>query len=268
MKIDEVKTCKKALTHGSKFHSDDVFSAAFLQLINPEMEIIRSNVVPDDFSGIVFDIGMGRFDHHMKDNEKRPNGIPYASFGKLWKYYAPELYDEQIVTNVEKKLIEDLDLSDNTGSYNALAFAISLFNPLKDESSADQEFKEAVKFAKIILKNIISREEQHLKDTELVKKYYSEAPDKRIIILDEYLYTEDFLPATEAIYVIYPSNRGGYAAKGVPISAGTVKLKKPFPISWVEKLPPYLSFCHTSRFLIKANTLNEAIHACKEALND
>lgn len=52
--------------------------------INPEITILRGNKVPEDFSGIVFDIGRGAFDHHQKDSRIRENGIPYAAFGLLW----------------------------------------------------------------------------------------------------------------------------------------------------------------------------------------
>ena len=45
-----------AFTHGGKFHADDVFSSALLLYINPEISITRGNSVPDDFTGIVFDI--------------------------------------------------------------------------------------------------------------------------------------------------------------------------------------------------------------------
>ena len=47
-----------AFTHGGKFHADDVFSSALLLYINPEISITRGNSVPDDFIGIVFDIGV------------------------------------------------------------------------------------------------------------------------------------------------------------------------------------------------------------------
>lgn len=57
-----------AFTHGGKFHADDVFSSALLLYINPEISITRGNSVPDDFTGIVFDIGRGEFDHHQKDS--------------------------------------------------------------------------------------------------------------------------------------------------------------------------------------------------------
>ena len=46
-----------AFTHGGKFHADDVFSAALLLHFNPQLTIQRGNRVPEDFDGIVFDIG-------------------------------------------------------------------------------------------------------------------------------------------------------------------------------------------------------------------
>lgn len=68
----------KAFTHGGKFHADDVFSAALLLYLNPEIQISRGNQVPEDFDGIVFDIGRGAYDHHQKDSRIRENGVPYA----------------------------------------------------------------------------------------------------------------------------------------------------------------------------------------------
>ena len=50
----------RSFTHGGKFHADDVFSAALLFYINPEITILRGNRVPDDFDGIVFDIGRSK----------------------------------------------------------------------------------------------------------------------------------------------------------------------------------------------------------------
>ena len=75
----------RAFTHGEKFHADDVFSAALLFYINPKITILRGNRVPDDFDGIVFDIGRGAYDHHQRDSRVRENGVPYAAFGLLWE---------------------------------------------------------------------------------------------------------------------------------------------------------------------------------------
>ena len=80
-----------AFTHGGKFHADDVFSAALLLYLNPEIVITRGNRVPEDFDGIVFDIGRGEYDHHQKDSRIRENGIPYAAFGLLWEELGTEI---------------------------------------------------------------------------------------------------------------------------------------------------------------------------------
>lgn len=68
----------KAFTHGGKFHADDIFSSALLLYLNPEIQITRGNQVPEEYDGIVFDIGRGAYDHHQKDSRVRENGIPYA----------------------------------------------------------------------------------------------------------------------------------------------------------------------------------------------
>ena len=39
----------KAFTHSGKFHADDVFSAALLLYLNPEIVIARGNRVPEEF---------------------------------------------------------------------------------------------------------------------------------------------------------------------------------------------------------------------------
>lgn len=265
MEVQDIKKIKFALTHSMKFHSDDVFSAAFLKIINPNLEIKRVNKVSDDFDGLAFDIGFGEFDHHQANNESRDNGIPYASFGKLWRAFAQELYGNYVYKKIDKILIEDLDLTDNTGIKNSLATAIDTFNPI-DGSNGDEEFIEAMEFAQVILKRLIKKAQKHEKELEEVKKYYEQSVDKRLIILDKHLYYQDYLPNTEAIYVIYPNNRGGYAAQGITINPDTIELKKPFPEEWVNNLPSYLRFCHNSRFLIASDTFEGVLKACKEAL--
>ena len=262
MEIDRINV---ALTHAGKFHADDVFASAFLRILNSKIKIVRSNTIPEDFDGLVFDIGMGKFDHHMHDNELRKNGKPYASFGKLWREFAPSIYGNYIYESIDKRFIEDLDLADNTGSYNALAQAIDVFNS-EDVTRNDEEFFEVMEFAKKVLEKMILKYQRCEKDLEKVKKCYEEASDKRIVVLDEPLYYKDYLPQTDAIYVVYPSNRGGFAAQGVTKTPYTNELKKDFPEKWVSNLPPYLRFCHTSRFLIAANTLEEVMHAVREAL--
>lgn len=266
MKLEEIKKCKYGYTHGASFHSDDVFSAAFLQIINPDIIIKRVLDVNGCDDGIIFDIGMGEFDHHMKDNEVRENGVPYASFGKLWRAFASELYGEEICKKIDSLFIQDLDLTDNTGKKDSLALAIASFNPVVISDNGDKEFMEAVEFAKRILTNLINKCLARLKDKDKVLEYYEKSKDKRIVILDEYLHFQDYLPATEAVYVIYPSKRKGYSARAITINTETIELKKAFPKEWVDKQPDYLTFCHNSRFLISGKTLEDVVRACEESL--
>ena len=60
-----------------------------------EMVIARGNRVPEDFDGIVFDIGRGRYDHHQKDSRVRENGVPYAAFGLLWEELGEAILGEE-----------------------------------------------------------------------------------------------------------------------------------------------------------------------------
>ena len=267
MKLEDLKKCKYGLTHSGLFHADDVFSTAFIKIINPGIDIIRSNEIPSDFDGIVYDIGFGEFDHHGTDNELRENGIPYAAFGKLWRCFAKDLYGEYVYKKFDKSLIQYLDLSDNTGKIDSLCLVISAFNPIKEED-ADVCFNEAVEFSKNILIRLIKKEQLYFEEEKLVKEIYDKSKNKEIIVLDKYLHFKDTLPDTLAKYVIYPSNRGGYVAQAVTIGSDTIELKKAFPQQWTKELPNYLRFCHSSRFLIAGRSLEDVMHACNVALKE
>ena len=54
-----------AYTHAGKFHADDVFSAALLRILRPNIRFVRAMGLPEGFDGFAFDIGWGRFDHHQ-----------------------------------------------------------------------------------------------------------------------------------------------------------------------------------------------------------
>ena len=124
-----MKIPAKGFTHGGKFHADDVFATALLQIVRPDIRITRGFTVPDDFDGIVYDVGLGMFDHHQEPRETRPNGVPYAAFGLLWRVLGPGLVGENQARLVDENLIQPLDLHDNTGEQNSLCDAIGFFNP-------------------------------------------------------------------------------------------------------------------------------------------
>lgn len=118
-----MKIPANGFTHAGKFHADDVFATALLQIIRPDIRITRGFVVPDDFDGIVYDIGFGMFDHHQEPREYRANGIPYAAFGLLWRVLGPGLVGERQARLIDENFIQPLDLNDNTGEQNSLCDA-------------------------------------------------------------------------------------------------------------------------------------------------
>ena len=92
------------ITHSSRFHADDVFSAALLKIVGviPCVSVInRVGYVPNDFKGLAFDIGCGQFDHHQQDARIRPNGIKYASLGLLWDAIGSEYIVNKYKTDIK-----------------------------------------------------------------------------------------------------------------------------------------------------------------------
>lgn len=263
---------EKGFTHSGKFHADDVFSAALLTILNPDIKIERGFQVPEDFDGIVFDIGFGEFDHHQQDRAVRDNKIPYAAFGLLWRKYGSLLVGEEEAKRFDEKFIQSLDMNDNTGSENEIADMISVFNPPWDWAvSSDKAFEEAKELAyKILVKEI-----EHIKSInraeELVTKALKGLEDG-ILVLPRSAPWKKFVKEKEVNFVIYPSNRGGYCAQAVQKDDKPNELKIPFPENWrgVEKEligsvsgVETLQFCHNSGFLISALTLEDIIKACK-----
>lgn len=119
-----MKIPANGFTHAGKFHADDVFATALLQILRPDIKITRGFVVPDDFDGIVYDVGFGMFDHHQEPRECRPNGVPYAALGLLWRVLGPGLVGERQARLIDENFIQPLDLNDNTGEQNSLCDAI------------------------------------------------------------------------------------------------------------------------------------------------
>ena len=217
-----------AFTHGEKFHADDVFSAALLLHFNPQLTIQRGNRVPEDFAGIVFDIGRGEYDHHQKDSRIRENQVPYAAFGLLWEALGTEILSPEMAARFDEKFVQPLDLNDNTGEKNELASMIGMFNPVWDDNSgSDAAFLEAVAVAGRIFEHKWERfraderaEQQfaallaeHRKRIAAEKK--AGTMDEKILILSEFFPCLKQLSATEFGFLIFPSNRGGYCVQPV-----------------------------------------------------
>lgn len=275
----------EALTHGGKFHADDVFSTALLKLINPDIKTKRGFEVPENFGGLVYDIGGGKYDHHQENSEVRENGVPYAAFGLLWREFGagmiskgcPQEAAEKEAERFDEKFIQPIDLDDNTGCGNQLSGVIGAFNPCWDSlKSADECFEEAVNFAITILKNKFESIFSIQRAKELVEKALADLKDN-IVILPKFAPWKMVLVPSDAEFVVYPSQRGGYSAQVIPKDLDTKESKCDFPEEWAGKpeneLPQIsgvetLKFCHKGRFIISAKTLEDIIKACKIAQSE
>ena len=271
--VPPMKIPAKGFTHGGKFHADDAFSTALLQILRPDIQVTRGFVVPDDFDGIVYDVGGGMFDHHSEPRECRPNGVPYAAFGLLWRVVGAQLVGEHQARLLDENFIQPLDLNDNTGEQNSLADAIGSFNPLWDsKDDPDACFWRAVPVAKQILENEIAAANAVNRADDTVRRAYANMRDG-IVVLPAYMPWKNGLYKTDAIFVVYPSQRGGYSAQCVN-DHRTKRSKQPFPVAWAGKPEEQLRqisglglrFCHPSRFLITADDKATAIEACRRTL--
>jgi uncharacterized UPF0160 family protein len=146
------------VTHSGKFHADDAWAVAVLNVLFPGSEIERtrdqSAIDAADFAvdvGGVWDPDSGRFDHHQKGfSGARPTGVPYASAGLVWREYGARcvsalatahtgytLADDkarEIAYGIDADIVQYLDLSDVGAAKNApggygLSAVISGFNP-------------------------------------------------------------------------------------------------------------------------------------------
>ena len=60
--------------------------------------------MPEEYDGIVFDIGRGRYDHHQRDSRVRENGVPYAAFGLLWEELGGEILGGTLAQRFDEEL--------------------------------------------------------------------------------------------------------------------------------------------------------------------
>lgn len=298
------KNDAKAFTHSGKFHADEVFSSALLLYLNPGIRIERGNRVPEDYDGLVFDIGRGTYDHHQKDSRVRENGVPYAAFGLLWEVLGPQILGEELAQRFDEEFVQPLDNNDNTGEKNELATLIGNFNPVWDarkQEKADggkqnqsdwhrkltdeeqgrgltEEFLRAVQAAFMILENKFARYQADAraeqKVEEVLQQHLQSGGNPKILVLPEFVPCQKKLKETDIAFVIFPSNRGGYCIQPLK-KKGSMNYKCSFPEHWLglenEELTEATGlasagFCHKSGFLMTAGDKQDAIRACEISL--
>lgn len=289
--ITLVKDLKEVdgITHSGTMHADEVFATAFLSLYFNDFKVARVNEVPEDIPSntIIYDIGKGKFDHHQSDARIRDNGIKYSSFGLLFEEYGLSYLKKMKLKNTKaiynyfvKDFIEAVDAIDNgifpeiksIYKMKTISDVIKIFNPsYGSNDNEDEQFLKAVSLAESILseelKNVIGKVNANKKVKTILNKTKGS-----LLILDEYLpYEETVLTSLSGKKIklaIYPSNRGGYGIKTIPISTTDKTSRVYFPKAWggltnndLEEVTGVKGslFCHANRFLMTASDLKTAI---------
>ncbi len=247
----------KIVTHNGNFHADDVFAVAVLKLIHPEAEVVRTrdpeiiqsaDIVVD--VGGVYDPEKGRFDHHQEGGGGvRLNGIPYASFGLVWKEYGEKLSGSKEAAHLlEEKLVMPIDGPDNGVSIsNSLFDRVSEYDisdflqsyqdySNNDESYFYQTFIMVVEIAARLLEREIVKANNKIEAITKVNEALERSEDGHIVVLEETLpWKSVLIPVPEVLFVVGPRPDGRWGVMAVPRSFDGFELKKSLPEAWGSK---------------------------------
>lgn len=275
----EVFDYDQVITHSTIFHSDDVFGVAMCRLIDPKIEIIRTLEVEKHLEmarnvgkkAIVFDIGLGKYDHHQVDKALRPDGTPYCGFGLLWRDFGYLLCPEKDARDkVDQTLVIAIDKADNGVAQNLVSTTIKTMNPQWDSDiSENVAFHRAVLVAEQMLKAHVDHANSVSRAKDAVLNHYTGG---EILVLDRYLPWADTVQThpklKDVLFVIFPSQRGGWNVQTVPKEPGTFVNRMDFPNDWLGHADPErgIHFAHTANFLIGCDTKEQAIKVAEEAL--
>ncbi|MBI5798470.1 MAG: MYG1 family protein [Candidatus Yonathbacteria bacterium] len=289
---------KIVVTHSGQFHTDEVFACAVLSILNKgAVEVVRSRN-PDVWAtaDYVVDVGgayntsRGLFDHHQIGGAgARPNGIPYSSFGLVWKEFGEKVSGSVYVARViDERLVQPIDAGDNGIETFSLKGEVSpfliqdvvaAFRPGWSEArNEDEGFFEIMPFAEKIITREIMRAHTEEEGKKHAEEAYAKALDKRIIILDDhYPWYEAIRTMPEPMFVVKP-DRGGlgkWKIEAVRSDAHSFKNRKDLPRAWAGKTGVELAevsgvpdalFCHNKLFVAVAGSKEGALKLAQLAV--
>ncbi|MEA2112752.1 MAG: MYG1 family protein [Patescibacteria group bacterium] len=305
----------KIITHNGGFHADDVFAVAAVKMWvgknsskgffnKPKIKVIRTRdekiISEGDFVvdiGGEYDFTKKFFDHHQLGGAgKRSNGIPFSSFGLVWKEYGKAICDSQEAADlIDSKIVQSIDAVDNgvdlcnliypdvkpyfisdlIGSYN--------FVPKKKKGEVlDGNFLEAVSLAKNILGKEIEMAKVEISEKEYVREVYQQSGDKKIIILNKNIsdnsWGEVLIGHDEPLYVVKPDGGSkNWKIKTVRKNSFSFENRKDFPENWAGKTGSELSeitgvqgciFCHNKRFITVVKSREGSIELARLAVEN
>lgn len=215
------------VTHSGSFHIDDVMSTIFLSKIIEKVILIRVPSIENKNlkDKIVYDIGLGEFDHHQKKrNGQRKNGIYYSSIGLLWKRFGKEYLKKLKVKNIDKtfeymdkELIQYIDATDNMQmeylENKVSPDFIKYCNPQWNENiSENKAFIKALKLADEFWEVYIKHAIAEVEAIELILNEAKRCKECYLVFDKDLPYRKavKFLKNNKIKYMIFKSPREGY----------------------------------------------------------
>jgi uncharacterized UPF0160 family protein len=297
-----VPPMKTIMTHDGPFHADEIAAVAVLATIEPDATIKRTRnaasiqAAASDPDAILVDVGGGRYDHHQPGgNGQRENGIPYASFGLVWRDFGESFVKtilgnypdyridadgvKEVVATLERQLVMPIDAHDV--GYNLIAATtipdvrpvtlqdiIRTYNPI-DGAPADYDraFNEAV----TMMQGVLHRSVVSCVQSIVARATVEQAINQWSKRLDEPIVLDRFVPRwaericqTEALFVAFPRQQGGWNAVAVPVSPQLRENRLLAPTEWrglqaadLESVSGVSGaiFCHPNGFMFACETL-------------
>lgn len=291
----------KIATHNGVFHADDVLAISILYELDLVDKVVRTRdpavVAACDMRvdvGTVYDHQKRSYDHHQQGGAgKRPNGIPYAALGLIWRHFGQKLAGSSAAFDlIDRTFIQPLDAEDNgLKSYRlveeglpvySLGTAINRFNPNWDDAvrDFDANFQEAVTFGRAALRREIKYAQAQVQAATRVRAAIAAAQDPQVIVLDQRYPWQDIIirEAPQVRFVVYPGEDvPDWRVQVVPKALGTYEARRWLPAAWAGKHDAELAkitgvadatFCHSARFLAVAKTQEGILQLVNLALNN
>jgi uncharacterized UPF0160 family protein len=280
-----------ASTHDGRFHADEIFALAVLNLTFPDLEIVRSrdenvnknaDIIVD--VGHVYDAENLIFDHHQRSfSLKRESGIPYASFGLVWKHFGESLCgSSETAEYIDSEIVQAIDADDNgidiyETKFNGIGFhtlsdIIESFVPryVNDADKVQEGFCRALNFATSYMKRQIKLAKELFEVAQPnIRRAIKVAEDPRILIFKKFDKTWlNFISRESevALFVIFPTHRNTWAIRSIPKKGKKFDYRKLLPLEWGGRQKHFAEisevkdalYCHQGCFLAEADCLEGA----------
>jgi uncharacterized UPF0160 family protein len=256
------------------------------------MDLISAADIVVDVGG-KYDADSNRFDHHQEGGAgSRENGIPYASFGLVWKKYGLLITgSNETADRIDRKIIQTIDALDNgvdmftkypESQKYLIHDLIFAFKPSWNEYNADYSYDDAFFRVLPLVREILEREIKIATDNmdgeKLALDAYKRSDDKQIVVLgDSYPWRDVFRNIEEIMFVVSPDLgvQGNWKVSTIMNDPMSFESRMLLPESWAGKRDEELQsvtgvedavFCHNARFIAVAKSKDGALKLAQLAL--